>query len=122
MKRLINILLLIFGISFIVIVTSGIINFKCIFKALFNISCPGCGLTRSFIAIINLDFYSAFNYNILGIPIFIISITVCTSMIIDIMRNDNRTIIYIFNFFNKYYVVIILLLTISMIINNIKGI
>lgn len=122
MKRLINILLLIFGISFIVIVTSGIINFKCVFKSLFDISCPGCGLTRSFIAIINLDFHSAFNYNIIGIPIFIISITVCASMIIDIMKNDNRTIIYIFNFFNKYYVVIILLLIVSMIINTIKGI
>lgn len=122
MKRLINILLLIFGISFIWIVTSGIININCLFKSLFGIRCPGCGLTRSFRSILNLDFYSAFNYNILGIPLFIIGVVIIISMIIDIIRNDNETIIYIFDFLKKYYIIIIIILIITTIINNIKGI
>lgn len=122
MKRLINILLLIFGISFIWIVTSGIINVYCLFKSLFGIRCPGCGLTRSFRSILSLDFYSAFNYNILGIPLFIVGIIVLISMIIDIIRNDNKTINYIFKFLKKYYVVIIILIIITTIINNINGI
>ena len=122
MKRLINILLLIFGISFIWIVTSGIINVNCLFKSLFKIRCPGCGLTRSFRAIFNLDFYSAFNYNAFGIPLFIIGVVIIISMIIDIIKNKNKTIIYIFNFFKKYYIIIIIILIITIIINNIKGI
>ena len=122
MKRFVNILLLLFGISFILIVTSGIIKVNCIFKTLFDISCPGCGLTRSFRAIFNLDFYSAFKYNILGIPLFIIGIITSFSLIIDIIRNDDITIRYIFNSFKKYYVLIIVLLVITMIINNINGI
>lgn len=122
MKRLVNILLLIFGISFIWIVTSGVIQVNCLFKPLFGISCPGCGLTRSFRAILNLDFISAFNYNILGIPLFIAIVSVCIGMIIDIIRNGDRTIQYIFKFFKKYYVIIIILLIVSMIINNIRGI
>lgn len=122
MKRLINILSLLFGISFIWIVTSGIININCLFKSLFNIRCPGCGLTRSFRAIFNLDFYRAFNYNILGIPLFIISIVIIISMSIDIIRNENKTIMYILNFFKKHYIVIIILLIITAIINNIIGI
>ena len=122
MKRLVNILLLLFGISFVLIVTSGVVNVDCLFKTLFGIRCPGCGLTRSFKAIFDLDFYGAFNYNILGIPLFVISVMVCICMIIDIVRNDDRTIRYIFNFFKKYYVLVIILLIVSMIINNVKGI
>ena len=81
MKRHINILLLIFGISFIWIVTNGIIKLECVFKSLFSVRCPGCGLTRSFRSILNLDFYNAFNYNILGIPLFIIGIVIIISIL-----------------------------------------
>jgi len=122
MKRLFNILLLLLGISFIVIITSGIINYTCIFKNLFGICCPGCGLTRSFRSIIQLDFYSAFNYNILGIPLFIFGIITCIGLVIDIIKNDNRTIHYILILLEKYYIFIIILVIIAMIINNIRGI
>lgn len=122
MKRLINILLLLFGIGFVVIVTSGIINFTCIFKDLFDICCPGCGLTRSFKSILQFDFYGAFNYNILGIPLFIFGIITCIGLIIDIIKNDNKTINNILVIFKKYYIIIIILVVITMIINNIRGI
>lgn len=42
----------------------------CIFKNLFGVPCPGCGLTRGFISILRLDFKSALRYNILSVPIF----------------------------------------------------
>lgn len=122
MKRFINIFILLFGISFIVIAVNSVIEFECLFKSLFNISCTGCGLTRSFRSIINLDFYDAFKYNILGIPIFIICIIAFVSLIIDIIRNDNKTINYIFKFLKKYYIVIIILIVITTIINNINSI
>lgn len=122
MKRLTNILILLFGVLFVFLVTSGIVKLDCIFKSIFNISCPGCGLTRSFRAILNLDFYSAFKYNILGIPLFIIGILTGISLIMDIFKNSNRTINYVLSFFNKYSIPIIILIIITTIINNINGI
>jgi len=122
MKRFINVLLLIFGISFVILVTSGILKFNCLFKSLFKISCPGCGLTRAFRAIFNLDFYTAFNYNILAIPLFVIGIVVFISIIFDIIKNSDKTILFIDNFFKKHYISIIVLLIVTMIINNIHGI
>lgn len=122
MKRIINISLLLFGISFVIIVTSGSFKFECLFRNLFDICCPGCGLTRAFSSILNLDFYSAFKYNILGIPLFIFSIIICIGIVIDIIKNDNRTILFILNLFNKHFILIIVLIIITMTINNINGI
>ena len=120
MRRLINILILLFGISFIILAISGTVKFECIFKDIFGICCSGCGLTRSFKSILNLDFYSAFKYNILGIPLFIIGIIVCFNLIIDTIKNNNNTINYTLNIFKKYYIIIIILLIVTMIINNIN--
>lgn len=122
MKRIYNILILFFGTTFILIMTSGLIKYSCIFKKIIGIRCPGCGLTRSFRAIINLDFYSALRYNILGIPLFIICIIFFISITVDIIRNKNNTILFINKIFKKYYILIIILLGITTIINNINGI
>ena len=35
----------------------------CLFKNLFGIECYGCGITKAVIAITQLDFIRAFNYN-----------------------------------------------------------
>jgi len=47
------------------------ISIPCIFKLVFNIPCPGCGLTRAFILISRLEFADAFRMNILAIPLFL---------------------------------------------------
>lgn len=122
MKRIVNILILFSGILFIYIVVSGLIPFECLFKKLFDIRCPGCGLTRSFRDIINLNFGSAIKYNILGIPLFIIIFGLSIGLSIDIILNTNETLKYINNFFKKNYIIIIFILIITVIINNINGI
>ncbi len=122
MKRIVNILILFSGILFIYIVVSGLIPFECLFKKLFDIRCPGCGLTRSFRDIINLNFDSAIKYNILGIPLFIIIFGLSIGLSIDIILNTNETLKYINNFFKKNYIIIIFILIITGIINNINGI
>lgn len=122
MKRIVNILILFSGILFIYIVVSGLIPFECLFKKLFDIRCPGCGLTRSFRAIINLNFGLAIKYNILGIPLFIIIFGLSIGLSIDIILNTNETLKYINNFFKKNYIIIIFILIITGIINNINGI
>ena len=71
-KRIINLIILLSDTLFIFIIVTGKVNVECLFKKIFHISCPGCGLTRSFRSILNLDFINAFKYNILGIPLFIL--------------------------------------------------
>ena len=35
----------------------------CLWKILFHIDCPGCGLTRAFYQLFKLNFYAAWQYN-----------------------------------------------------------
>lgn len=121
-KRIINLIILVMGLLFIGIVALGKINVECLFKKIFHISCPGCGLTRSFRSILNLDFTNAFKYNILGIPLFILCIIYIILLIRDVIIGSdkgNKLVLYIFS---KYYILIICLFIISMVINNIRGI
>lgn len=37
----------------------------CIFKTVFNFECPGCGLTRAFISLLEMDFVGAYQSNAL---------------------------------------------------------
>ena len=122
MKRVINLLILTIIIIFVLLMVSGTIHYSCIFKRIFNICCPGCGLTRSFRCILNFDFIEAIKYNILGIPLFILCIIYIILLIRDVIIGSdkgNKLVLYIFS---KYYILIICLFIVSMIINNINGI
>ena len=48
----------------------------CGFKNFTGLPCPGCGLTHSFCAIGKGDFVSAIVYNILGPPLFLLSLLI----------------------------------------------
>ncbi len=39
-------------------------NISCVFLHFFGIPCPGCGMTRALISVINMDFLRAIKYNI----------------------------------------------------------
>lgn len=122
MKRLINILILVFSILLLYLLINGIINYQCIFKRIFKIICPGCGLTRSFRAILSLDLISSIRYNILGIPLFILFIIFIVMFIKDIILNEDKALKLIYKILSKYYILILFVLGITMIINNINGI
>lgn len=92
----------------------------CLVKNLFGISCFGCGLTRGFICILELDFKKAIEYNVLSIPLFISIFLYTTFSIIDIVFSKefiNKTD----DFLSKKYmfVVYIVILILSTILNNI---
>lgn len=51
------------------------IYIPCIFHKITGLYCPGCGITRMIISIMNLNFYQAFRYNpliFILLPFFII--------------------------------------------------
>jgi hypothetical protein len=46
----------------------------CHLKRVFHVPCPGCGLTRSFIAMGHFNLLAAAGYNVVGIPLFILTL------------------------------------------------
>ena len=122
MRRLKNILILLGISSFILAAVTNTIKMDCIFKTLFNIRCPGCGLTRSIRALLKLDIISSFKYNIFGPILFIVFIIFVILMIRDIIKNEDKTIKYTIKYLGKYYYIVIIGLIISMVINNIRKI
>lgn len=53
--------------------------YQCPFKLFFGISCPGCGMTRAFFALLCLDFEKAFYYH----PLFPVVILVTVLFLLD---------------------------------------
>ena len=115
-KRIINIIILFTLILFFIFINFFPVN--CLFKQFTGISCPGCGMTRSFNSIMHLDFTNAIKFNILSIPLFIFFIIFIVNLIIDILKNRFIFIPKILNLFSKYYIVLIIVIIFSFIYNN----
>ena len=54
---------------------AGNTGLPCLFRMLFQISCPGCGMTRSWIALLHGDVLASFRYHPFGLPIFSLGIS-----------------------------------------------
>jgi len=118
-NRILKISIIILELLFIIVVLN--INIGCFFRNTFGIRCPGCGLTRAFFSILNLNFIDAFKYNIISIPLFIIIVIINLLLVYDIIFNENNVL----NFtkkISKYYKLILLLILITFIVNNINKI
>lgn len=109
-------ILLVFGILVVFV-----FDVNCIFKSIFSISCPGCGLTRGFRELFSGNIIGAFYYNILTVPIFVFLVLFVILFLIDIFKNKRYLINYL-KFFERHYVFIILLVILSFIINILKDI
>ena len=48
---------------FVILLCSYLLNIGCPIRHFLGIYCPGCGITRMFVSMIELNFYQAFRYN-----------------------------------------------------------
>ncbi|MBC7958617.1 MAG: DUF2752 domain-containing protein [Vallitaleaceae bacterium] len=58
----------------------------CFYRDHFGITCPSCGLTRSFIAIENFQFQNALSYNRVGIFIYFLFLLTFVFNIVSIFK------------------------------------
>lgn len=93
----------------------------CPINALFGINCFGCGMTRGFIAILSLNFESAYQYNVLSIPVFFSIFLYCLLAIIDIIFNKDYIFILENQLSKKYmFPIYTVILFTATILNNIN--
>ena len=71
--------------------------YKCPFKFILGISCPGCGMTRALLSCLKLDFVSAFNYHPLFGIVIIAAIIWCLDHfgIIQIQHQTRTVLFYV---------------------------
>lgn len=47
----------------VIVVAMYLFDIPCLFRLWFNITCPGCGMTRAYISLLHLEIRQAFAYN-----------------------------------------------------------
>lgn len=76
-------------------------NFKCPWNKTFNIYCVGCGGTRMFYSLLELEFYQAFRYNpfifilLILLTIYIIYIIICKILKKEYYKLNTKHLIFI---------------------------
>lgn len=121
-NRLKKILILVLCLILGILMLFDFISIPCLFKTIFKIPCPGCGMTRAFKCIIDLDFIEAFNFNILSIPLFIFLIFMFVAIIIDIIKDSKILENKIIKILDKYWIIAIIFVIASLIVNIIREI
>lgn len=120
MKRFRSLLILGFGILLFLFLWN--LKPDCIFKEVFGVPCPGCGMSRAFECIFVFDIIGSFSYNILAFPLFIFSMVFGFILIYDCITGKDLFLKCLFYVFSKYYLIFIILLIISEFVNLYKGI
>lgn len=119
MNRLKIGLILLILISFLCFI--AVMPVTCIFKTVTGISCPACGMTRAFHAILHFNFLEAIYQNLLSIPFFIFIIFSIFMLLKDFIQNRFSYITSILNFLNSNSFLVVILLIISFLFNNLKN-
>ena len=109
-------LLFIFGLLVVFV-----LDVNCVFKSIFGLPCPGCGLTRGFRSLFSGDIIKAESYNILTIPIFLFLIFIFILFIVDLVTHNN-CVERVLKQISNHYVLIIIIVLISWITNIIRGV
>ena len=121
MNRLIKILILLVFFLFYYIIELKDILTPCLFKIIFSIECPMCGISRAIKQILDLNIQASFQYNLLAIPVFIFLIVNAIILVYDVIFSKKQ-LEKIYNYLGKYYLLILIVLILNMVINNLKSI
>ncbi len=93
----------------------------CLFKLATSIPCPGCGMGRATLALVNGDIPLSFSYNILCIPFTAAIIISLTWLTVDIFRQQTTFFKFVKqDISNKYKFLLFSLLIIDWTINIIR--
>jgi len=71
-----------------------VFDYHCIFKAIFHIACPGCGMTRAFQELLRFDIIGALSYNLLAIPLILYFIGIFTARLVDALKGTSYTLVW----------------------------
>lgn len=91
MKNKYFIIPLIVIVSFYIMLNLLGIHIVCYFKSLTGIPCPGCGLTRAYLALFKGNLSKAFFYH----PLFIVPVIVLLYFIIPKFKNSKHNSIFV---------------------------
>ena len=73
----------------------------CIFRIFTGLPCPGCGLTRAFILLLQGKFSSSLHFHLLLIPVLFTLFTAVTAFIVKFFQKENTVRKGVFTFFLK---------------------
>ncbi len=121
-NRVVNILILLIVFTLFVIIFILDTKIPCVFKSMLGISCPGCGMTRAIHEILHFNFFQSIKYNILAVPLVILGIISTPIVIHDIIFNKNIFITTANKILTKYWYIVLIIVGITMLINNINKI
>ena len=72
------------GVAALILIANTPFSIPCLVKLIFNIPCPGCGLTRAFVMASRLDVIGAVSTNILFLPIVIGAAAYLAAAVLDL--------------------------------------
>lgn len=113
MKNKQYIFLIIVVILMAILLIHGKIAIACVFYEITGLYCPGCGITRSILSLIDGDIYQAFRYN----PIIFIDIPlIIIASIIDFIYKDNKKVKKVTN---AIYIMLLIITLVFGVLRNI---
>ena len=112
----------IFVFVLLVILIINFLNIRvCVFYNIFRIPYPACGMTRAFNRIFMLKVKESFDYNLLGVPLFIIINSYLIINFYSIIKNTDQINIYFEDFFQKYRTALIIVSAVIVMLNWIRN-
>lgn len=113
MKNKQYIFLIIVVIIMAILLIHGKIAIACVFYEITGLYCPGCGITRSILSLIDGNIYQAFRYN----PIIFIDIPlIIIASIIDFIYKDNKKVKKVTN---AIYIMLLIITLVFGVLRNI---
>lgn len=120
-KMIMLILLVVVGIVSIYVLyylnSTFNIGLICFFSKITGLYCSGCGMTRAFFSLLELDFYQAIRYNVFSLLLFPTLIICMINYIHCWLFNEKNFIIK--KIPNSFFIIIAILLIIYGILRNI---